>query len=86
MLNENRYRTELSRYRIECANKMTGKVLGIGGGWEHGFLILILGRLPYLIFARRLLTNWIGMIRYAQMHVLHLLKTIHLTIFGLVVL
>lgn len=31
MFNESRYRTELSRYRIECASKMTGKVLDVGG-------------------------------------------------------
>lgn len=32
MFNESRYRTELSRYRIECAGKMTGKILDAGGG------------------------------------------------------
>lgn len=30
--NERRYRTEISRYRIECAKKMTGAVLDVGGG------------------------------------------------------
>ncbi len=29
---ESRYKTDLSQYRIECAGKMTGKVLDSGGG------------------------------------------------------
>ena len=32
MFNESRFKTELSQYRIECAKKMTGKVLDAGGG------------------------------------------------------
>lgn len=30
--NPSRYKSDLSRYRIECARKMTGKVLDMGGG------------------------------------------------------
>ncbi|RKM57876.1 class I SAM-dependent methyltransferase [Butyrivibrio sp. CB08] len=30
--NENLHKTELSRFRIECARKMTGRVLDVGGG------------------------------------------------------
>ncbi len=30
--NENRFKTEISRYRIECAGRMRGKVLDVGGG------------------------------------------------------
>lgn len=31
-LNESHYRSELTPYRINCAKKMTGKVLDVGGG------------------------------------------------------
>lgn len=30
--NESLHKTELSKYRIECAKKMTGRVLDVGGG------------------------------------------------------
>lgn len=30
--NENLHRSELSRYRIQCAKEMTGRVLDVGGG------------------------------------------------------
>lgn len=29
---ENRYKTELTRYRVECAGKLTGKILDVAGG------------------------------------------------------
>lgn len=29
---ENRYKTELTRYRIECAGKLTGRILDVAGG------------------------------------------------------
>lgn len=32
VFNESRFKTEISRYRIECAGRMRGKVLDVGGG------------------------------------------------------
>lgn len=32
MFVESRYKSQVTRYRIECAKKMTGKVLDVGGG------------------------------------------------------
>lgn len=32
MFVESRYKSQITRYRIECAKKMTGKVLDVGGG------------------------------------------------------
>lgn len=36
-----RHTTDISRYRIECAKEMMGKVLDVGGGL--GFICHILG-------------------------------------------
>lgn len=32
MQNESRYRSEVTRYRVECAGEMTGRLLDVGGG------------------------------------------------------
>ena len=30
--NESLHKTEITKYRIECAGRMTGRVLDVGGG------------------------------------------------------